>query len=158
MKHKIETYREQEIFYNEDSDKFEVKILTDEELQPKMSKRASLIDVKKSIDEQFKRNANFKPFKALFERYGEATEVSITSIRKDGGVVIEDNDGTKCQLHNGRYSDLNKLYKYSSEYLQAQRESNEKIKLLEKEIEIIQLSLKDKMPEKLDLSFINDYL
>jgi hypothetical protein len=161
MKYKIDTYREQEIFYNEDSDKFEVEILTNEELQPKYSKRASLVDVKKSIDDHFKRNANFKPCKAIYAPYSviDAYEVTITAIRKDGGITIEKANGEKQQLVPNKYSDFkNNFYKYSELYLKDLAATNRVIEELERQIKVVKSDVINRAPEKLNFSFINDYL
>jgi hypothetical protein len=158
MKHKIETYREQEIFYNEDSDKFEVEILTDEELQPKYSKRASLVDVKKSIDDHFKRNANFKPFSALYICGNELRQLTVVGVRKDKGLIVEFLNGEKKQMPNGAYSDIRHLYKYSSDFVNTKIDLDNKIKELKAEIKNIEEHISLAKPEKLNLLFINDYL
>lgn len=153
MKHFIEDYRNNQIFYNEDSDKFVCEILSDNELKPKTINRASLVDVRKAIDDYIKRNSTFKPFKALYEKWSGIKIVTIVGVRKDGGVTVENTKGEREQI----ISDVKNLLKYSQEYLNEKAQIDLQIEELEKQKTALRKRLDAIKPEKLDLSFINDY-
>jgi hypothetical protein len=153
MKHFIEDYRDNQIFYDESNDKFVCEILSEEEVQPKMMKRATLVDVRKSIDDYIKRNSTFKPFKAIYESWRGDKVVTIIAIRKDGGLTIEDSKGNREQLIN----DVKNLLKYSESFINEKAQIDFQINELEKQKMELREKLISIMPEKLDLSFINQY-
>jgi predicted nucleic acid-binding Zn-ribbon protein len=156
MKHFIEDYRDNQIFYDESNDKFVCEILSEEEVQPKMMKRATLVDVRKSIDDYIKRNSAFKPFKALYSRWSDGSDtkaVTVVAVRKDGGVTIENSKGEREQI----ISDVKGLRKYSESFLREKAQIDLQIKELESQKEVLKEKLQAITPEKLDLSFINQY-
>ena len=103
MKIEIEDYRGQTICYNDDNDKFECEISIEDHF--KSTKRQSLTDVRKEIDNFIKLNLNFVPFKIIKIRYGDDIVVKeVTAIRSDGKFVIKDQYGNS-------YSPLSELQK-----------------------------------------------
>jgi len=88
MKIEIEQYKNQTIFYDDDSDKFTCDITVEEAYQSKT--RKSLKEIRKEIDTFIKLNLEFKPFKCLYkDGYGDKgfTIVDIIAIRSDGKLV-----------------------------------------------------------------------
>jgi hypothetical protein len=117
-------------------------------------KRATLVDVRKSIDDYIKRNSAFKPFKALFKRWGgDIKVVTIVAVRKDGGVIVENSKGEREQI----ISDVKNLLKYSELYLNEKAQIDLQIKVLDGQKNELREKLESITPEKLDLSFINQY-
>lgn len=93
MKIEIEDYKGQVIVYNDDSDKFECAIEMNN--QVRSTKRASLKDVRKEIDQFIKANLEFKPFKFLMKsKYSGDKSFSpyfCSAIRTDGKFVVNNN-------------------------------------------------------------------
>jgi hypothetical protein len=83
----IETYREHEIWYNADKDKFTVELLIDDDWRTK--DRKSLKDCRKAIDLHIKTTAEFKPFKIIFR----GRECTVKSVRADGGLLLSWGEG-----------------------------------------------------------------
>lgn len=84
MKYEIKQYKGQTIEYDDDLDKFVCDITIED--RNKTSKRGSLKDLEKEIDQFIKQNLEFKPFK-LFEKrsYGNSLDViHVEGIRTDG--------------------------------------------------------------------------
>lgn len=108
MKLEIEVYKNQTIYYNDDSDKFECDITVEENYSSKT--RKSLKEIRKEIDLFIKVNLEFKPFKCLFQRYSSDTlyTLNCTAIRTDGTLVI---DGSFLKEH-----EWNKIHNYSTDY------------------------------------------
>ena len=109
MKLEIEVYKNQTIYYNDDSDKFECAITVEEQYSSKS--RKSLKEIRREIDLFIKANLEFKPFKCLYTQYvsfGNPSVKNCTAIRTDGSLVI---DGSQV-----KQSEWNKIYNYSSEY------------------------------------------
>lgn len=86
-KHFLQDYREHKIYYNEDTDKFTVELLVDDDWREKS--RKSMKDCKKAIDDHIKANYQFKPVKCIRKRYSNTSAVTIKQVRADGGFVIE---------------------------------------------------------------------
>lgn len=92
MKINIKEYKGQTIYYNDDNDKFECDISIEDNF--KKTKRQSLKDVRKEIDNFIKINLNFVPFDIIEVGYGDEIEVkTISALRSDGKFVV-----------NGKYS------------------------------------------------------
>jgi hypothetical protein len=156
MKHFIEDYRNNQIFYDETYDKFVCEILSEEEVQPKMMKRATLVDVRKSIDDYIKRNSAFKPFKAIYSRWLDGSDtkvVTVVAVRKDGGLTIENSKGEREQI----ISDVKRLLKYSESFLREKAQIDLEIDMLDEKKQELRKKLQAITPENLDLSFINQY-
>jgi hypothetical protein len=156
MKHFIEDYRNNQIFYDESNDKFVCEILSDDELKPKTMNRASLVDVRKAIDDYFKRNSTFKPFKALYSYFSDGSdirEVTIVAVRKDGGVTVTNTKGEREQI----ILDVNKLRKYSETFINENSQIAMQIDELDRQKTALKKRIFEIMPEKLDLSFINNF-
>ena len=90
MKVLIENYRGFDIYFNTTQEMFEAEA----ESYDKGSK--SFAAVKSGIDEYFKNNSEFKPFKAIRKADGQL--ITIIGIRKDGRFNYEDSKGNKKQL------------------------------------------------------------
>lgn len=89
MKIEIETYKGQEIFYDDEYDKFVCDISIED--KAKSTKRQSLNDVRKEIDVFIKNNAEFTPFKFIcVSEYGgdEFKVKNAFSIRTDGKIIV----------------------------------------------------------------------
>ena len=89
MRIEIETYKGQSIEYDDDNDKFVCDISVEDEF--KTTKRQSLKDVRKEIDQFVKLNMDFKPFKAIeVSKYGSDSynEVFVEGIRTDGKYIV----------------------------------------------------------------------
>lgn len=162
MKNKfhLETYREHEIWYNADTDKFTVELLVEDNWREKS--RKSLNDCRKAIDDHIKQNLEFKPIKCLWKRYdykGEIlSEVTIKAVRHDGGFILNQNgqDFTEINIPNNQLSGKSiHFFKWNAEYLDF---LDEKKKLEEKHKKELQ-ELMSKVPkcEPLDIFFINSY-
>lgn len=85
----IEVYKGQSISYDDDIDKFTCDISIEDKY--KSTKRLSLKDVRKEIDQFIKLNADFKPIQALLlDSYKESNFeiVTIEALRTDGKLVI----------------------------------------------------------------------
>jgi hypothetical protein len=97
MKLEIEVYKGQQIYYNDDSDKFECDI--DINGNVKSPKRGSLKDLRNEIDQFIKLNLEFKPFLFIEKSsYGDSFYVrKCCGVRKDGTLVIHsiDNENNK---------------------------------------------------------------
>jgi len=106
MKHEIEVYKNQTIYYNEDSDKFTCDITVEEQYGSKS--RKSLKEIKREIDLFIKANLEFKPFKCLYDDWGGLRVKECTAIRTDGCLVI---GGSQI-----KEKDWDKIYNYSSDY------------------------------------------
>ena len=89
MKIEIQDYKGHTIFYDDNSDKFCCEIEINNNVNVKNTKRQSLNDVKKEIDQFIKVNFEFKPFKAFFKRYSDydVEIIEIVGIRIDGKIV-----------------------------------------------------------------------
>lgn len=101
MKLEIEVYKGQQIYYNDDSDKFECDI--DINGNVKSPKRGSLKDLRNEIDQFVKLNLEFKPFFFIEKSsWGESFYIKkCCAIRKDGTLVTHPVD----QENNKSYSD-----------------------------------------------------
>lgn len=98
MKYEIETYKGQQIVYNDDNDKFECQIELNN--QVKNAKRSSLKDVRREIDQFVKANLEFKPFTFLRKsNYSKTFKIfECSAIRTDGKFVISEKD-SNCRSY-----------------------------------------------------------
>jgi hypothetical protein len=93
MRYEIETYKGQLIEYDDDYDKFVCDISIEDKF--KSSKRLSLKDIRKEIDNFIKLNADFKPFKIIMaDRWGSVYVKDVVAIRTDGKFVVKTDGGT----------------------------------------------------------------
>ena len=102
MKIEIEVYKGQSIVYNDDSDKFECEIELNN--QVKATKRTSLKDVRKEIDQFINVNLEFKPFKFFLKSaYSSKTfETYVCSaIRTDGKFVVSRVESERYKSYYG---------------------------------------------------------
>lgn len=103
MKIEIEVYKGQSIVYNDDNDKFECEIELNN--QVRATKRISLKDVRKEIDQFIKVNLEFKPFKFLKKsEYGYKTfqPFFCSAIRTDGKFVVNSEGNEKYKSYWGQ--------------------------------------------------------
>ena len=87
----IEVYKGQSIQYDDEYDKFICNISIEDKF--KTTKRGSLNDVRKEIDQFVKLNLDFKPFKALHLNKYDNDSFSImhiTGIRTDGKFIVKE--------------------------------------------------------------------
>jgi len=125
MEIKIEDYKGQEIFYNDDWDKFTCAISIEDKW--KETKRSSLKDVRKEIDTFIKLNAEFKPFKMLSkDNWGDIEVMDVTGIRSDGKFLVKQSDSYTSQNTS---DDLMKKYgqydqKIESEFNEIRKDFN----------------------------------
>ncbi len=167
MKIEIENYRNQVIYYNDDTDKFECDAVIED--ATKATKRTALKDVRLFIDQFVKANAQFKPFK-VFEietrSFGEAKGepyfdgmlkiVTIESVRKDGALKVVNEKGGVDYYDNRSYQNKHHLRKFNPAILDIQKEWDE----AEKKWEAKKKELQEKalpLIETIDLTFINDF-
>lgn len=94
MKHEIEVFKGQTIFYDEDKDKFVCDISVED--NSKSTARKSLKDVRSEINAFIKLNVDFKPMRILFESWGRITPTTIWAVRTGGDFVVgKTEDGSK---------------------------------------------------------------
>lgn len=129
MKHEIETYKDQTIYYDEFSDCFICEITKEDKF--KITKRNKLADVRKEIDSFIKANLNFKPFKALRLDYNSSLKlVEVGAIRTDGIFIDVTNPSYKQQIP---YNEIEKVKKFDQDILDLNKDYLERIELLKKE-------------------------
>lgn len=151
----IETYREHQIWYNADTDKFTVELLIEDSWREKG--RKSLKDCRKAIDEHIKANAEFKPFICLHKAYSDATIVKVLQVRKDGGLLLEKNGQTQTEISqpeqqlNGK---TNYFFVYNPDYVEWMDKKQEMIKRHQQELN--EMRKQEPALTPLDLSFIKD--
>lgn len=114
----IGAYKNQTIYYDEHSDKFMCDISIED--RAKSTKRGSLSDLKKEIDQFIKLNLDFKPFKAIRVDYNDVTVVTVEGIRVDGTFIV--NFGSSYKSFWTKEDCNKKLRSFSQELIQ-QRES-----------------------------------
>ena len=92
MKFQIEEYKGFEIVYNDDSDRFECSMELNDNV--KNSKRGSLADMRKEIDQFIKANSEFKPFWFLLKSsYGNGfARRYCSAVRTDGKMVSKSSE------------------------------------------------------------------
>lgn len=154
----IETYREHEILYNADTDKFTVEILVEDNWSEKS--RKSLNDCRKAVDDHIKANNGFNPIDVLYGSWHSKLKypIKIKQVRLDGGFILNrgSNDYSEVsvvqdQLEGKQVS----FFEYNPDYV----EYLEKRKLLEQKHENELKELDNSAPKlkPLDLSFVNIY-
>jgi len=97
MKYEIEVYKNHQIFYNDDSDKFECTIDINDNI--KSSKRASLNDMRKSIDQFIKANLEFNPFNFIKNEHNDLSYYTCHGIRTDGTFIISSQSRTTSKSY-----------------------------------------------------------
>lgn len=117
---KIEDYRNQEIFYDEDSDKFVCNMVVED--KSKGTKRSSLKDVRREIDQFIKLNADFKPIRVLrMSMWSDSvSEETFSAIRKDGCFVLRKPNSNRLEYAKKR--DLEEFYEYDEKIVELQKE------------------------------------
>jgi hypothetical protein len=117
MKIEIEEYKGQTIKYDDDTDKFICDISIEDNF--KSSKRGSLKDIRKEIDQFIKLNLEFKPFRVFVKSYDDFGVATVEAIRTDGKLVVK---GAGYKTLYGK-DDIKDLFKFDHEL----NESNNKI-------------------------------
>lgn len=116
----IEVYKGQTIYYDTYNDKFTCDISIED--KSKSTKRQSLVDVRKEIDQFVKVNVGFKPFKAL--RIGswsdELVEVHVEALRTDNAFKVK--EGTSLSSSIFRKKDIDKLKVYDLDIIKEMKE------------------------------------
>lgn len=151
----LETYREHEIWYNADTDKFTVELLVECSWHDKG--RKSMKDCRKVIDEHIKANFEFKPIKCIRKRSSSSNGevITVNKVRADGGFIL--NDGVKEQteisevLNQIKGKEI-KYFTFSVDYI----EWLDKFKSMENRHKAERMELNNQEPklEPLDLSFV----
>lgn len=116
MKHEIEIYKGQTIFYDEDKDKFVCDVTVEEQYGTKT--RKSLKDIRREIDLFIKANLEFKPFKCLYKDYRDFMERECIALRTDGKIVFKgsySNDHIEQDKWDG-------IYQFSPSYIELRKE------------------------------------
>jgi hypothetical protein len=149
MKHKIEEYREHTIYYDEEADKFVVELITDENWMERA--RKSLKECRKSVDENIRLNANFKPITCFYERYSDPELCKIVKVRSDGGVVIEQN-GKRQSVISALENSFKKYSPDMIDWLEGKKKMYDRHKN-----ECAEMHKKKPKLEPLDMTFIEDY-
>lgn len=111
MKIEIEVYKGQSIVYNDDNDKFECEIELNNEVRA--TKRISLKDVRKEIDQFIKVNLKFKPFKFLKKsEYSGKTfgPYFCSAIRTDGKFVVNSEGSNRNSYYGEKEMKLAMVY------------------------------------------------
>lgn len=152
MEIEIEIYKNNQIVYNDEIDKFECKIELNGET--KSTKRQSLADVRKEIDTFIKLNLHFKPFKAFFiNKWADSSieEKTVSAIRTDGKFVINNGekgnhsyyyDKKEMQLARIFDAEISKGIKDLKEYAKkVQAETSKEIKALIETMKPLDLSM-----------------
>ncbi len=154
MKIEIEVYKEQTIFYDDDSDKFVCEISIED--NSKKSTRTSLKALRIEIDQFIKLNVNFKPFKAiLIDEYDKSDfkVIEITALRTDGRFVANDLGSTyqkrlgKDKILNARILDS----EISDERERLRKEKDDYMKAYHGKVKALTNSLKPLDLSKYDL-------
>lgn len=143
MKHEIEIYKGQTIFYDEDSDKFVCDVTVEEKYGTKT--RKSLKDIKREIDLFIKANLEFKPFKCIckYYDYDELRIRECTALRVDGKLVI---DGGHIEQKK-----WDTIYQYSPSFEQAVKEAQDEFDIAyEKKRQAIKEAASKLVPMNLD--------
>ncbi len=141
MKHEIEIYKGQTIFYDEDSDKFVCDVTVEEKYGTKT--RKSLKDIKREIDLFIKANLEFKPFKCIYKYHNELRIRECTALRVDGKLVI---DGWHIEQKN-----WDTIYQYSPSFEQAVKEAQDEFDIAyKKKIQAIKEAESKLVPMNLD--------
>lgn len=121
----IETYKDQDIYYKVDSDKFTCEMVIEDSFYK--TTRTKLLDVRKAIDKFTNDNKEFKPFK--FFRGSINRVETIKSIRPNG-YEFNATDGNSNSVFNPiKHNSWDKPYKYDSvleaEYNELEKEWKE---------------------------------
>lgn len=122
MKYEIETYKGQLIEYDDSYDKFLCDISTEDKF--KTTKRSSLADVRKEIDQFIKLNADFKPFKVLsLDNYDQSDFkiVHVVGIRTDGKFITHEDSNAGYKSYSGK-KDIKNWMIYNHETVAAKKE------------------------------------
>lgn len=116
MKHEIEIYKGQTIFYDEDSDKFVCDVTVEEKYGTKT--RKSLKDIKREIDLFIKANLEFKPFKCLYCRFSSFSVGECINLRVDGTLTFN----AKYGKSNIGENEWGNIYQFSPSYINLKKE------------------------------------
>lgn len=151
MKLEIEVYKGQQIYYNDDSDKFECDI--DINGNVKSPKRGSLKDLRNEIDQFIKFNLEFKPFLFIEKSSwgGESFYIKkCCAIRKDGTFVTHPID----QENNKSYSDKKdqlRFYIYDENIVNDYAECEKEFDIAKKKVDARRKEISERLV-KMDLS------
>lgn len=161
MKHFIEDYREHKIWYNEDTDKFTVELLVDDNWREKG--RKSLKECKQAIDSHIKENLEFRPIICFRKAYSlsDGDKVKIEQVRADGGFIMSDDDSDKKRTEISEVLEQlrgNKVvyFNYDANYMEW---LFAKEKLKERQLEEMKhMNSKEPKLTPLDLSFVKQFI
>jgi hypothetical protein len=152
----VETYREHQIWYNADTDKFTVELLIEDNWRKKG--RKSLKDCRKAIDEHIKANVEFEPFMCLHKQsYSDGSIVKLLQVRKDGGLLLEKNGKTQTEITQPLEQlkgKTNYFFFYNPDYVEWLDKKEQMDKRHQQEAAEMQKLKPELTP--LDLSFIKD--
>ncbi len=151
----IEVYKGQTIFYDEHSDKFVCDISVED--KSKSTKRQSLKDVRKEIEQFIKLNLEFKPFKVL--RMGWAFNVNtVKSIRTDKKFVLsKPNNKYKDHVSAKDITDIKEYAAYDQDVYEKYLALSDELKKFEGDIKAKQKALLTTL-NPVDLSKYEAYL
>lgn len=133
MKYEIETYKGQLIEYDDEYDKFICDISIEDKW--KTTKRLSLADVRKEIDNFIKLNSDFKPFKVLeLNRYGsnDFDVLVVAAIRTDGKFVTHSESSNKNKSYSSK-EDMKRWMNYDSEAVRKKNELNKEFEKIRRD-------------------------
>jgi hypothetical protein len=121
---KIENYRGFDIEFDTNYEKFQCVIT-----EYKTKESSSFTAVKKFIDDYKKENQYFVPFWVQKKptAYGyKKDKLKVIGIRKDGRLMAEEEDGTKCQISDYDLSDYILFDEDNQKYYDMLKEQKEK--------------------------------
>ena len=151
----IEVYKGQTIFYDEDSDKFVCDISVED--KSKSTKRQSLKDVRKEIEQFIKLNLEFKPFKVIRLGWGFSIN-TITSIRTDKKFVLsKPNSKNDDHISAKTITDIKEYAAYDQDVYEKYLALNSELKQFEEDIIAKQKALLATL-KPVDLSKYEAYL
>ena len=120
MKYPIKEHKGQQIYYDDNNDKFVCDIELGDNL--KNAKRGKLSDIEREIDLFIKANFNFVPFTVFLKNYRNK-KIRIVSIRTDGVLIDEDKNQYRERdfnyFYNADYDTMKEMEINESTYLSA---------------------------------------
>ncbi len=127
MNYHIETYKNFSIHYNDDRDKFECEIELNNKV--KSTKRATLKDVRSEIDQFYKVNLEFKPFKFLkYSKFSNEIEIfECTAIRTDGKFICKNVIGNFTSTSYFSKEDMLNMLAYDTEVVEEIKDMQDRL-------------------------------
>lgn len=158
MKHFIDDYREHKIWYNEDTDKFTVELLVDNNWSEKG--RKSMKECKQAIDAHIKDNLEFRPVVCIRKSWHNAQVVKIEQVRADGGFIFstdtKDRQTEISEVLEQLHGKKEVYFNYNADYV----DWLDNIKALKEKhiLEIKEFESKEPKLTPLDLSFVKQFI